>query len=362
MASKLPSEDEELARYEVQGAVFEVPKRYELNYVIGQGAYGIVVSGTDTETDERVAVKKVIGVFEHDRDFQKRILRELRILAHFEHENIIGLKDLVLPKDKDDFEHVYIITELMDTDLRQIVKSDQQLTDQHVQYFLYQILRGLKCIHSANVLHRDLKPGNLLLNADCELKICDFGLSRGVDFEVDPTLSTPYVATRWYRAPELLLQWETATRAMDMWSVGCIFAELLSRKVLFPGRNYLNQLDLILNVVGSPPIETLKGSEKAIRYMKRLPHQEGKPLETLFPDASEEAIDLLRKMLEFDPDKRITVENALEHPYMSGMHDPDDEPNAPSFNFSFEKSADTDDLRVLIYETIKNWKNTHDQN
>lgn len=356
MASRLPSEDEEMARYEVQGTVFEVPKKYELNYVIGQGAYGLVVSGTDTESGERVAVKKVIGVFEHDHDFQKRILRELRILAHFDHENIIGLRDLVLPRSVDNFEHVYIITELMDTDLRQIVKSDQQLTDQHVQYFLYQILRGLKCIHSANVLHRDLKPGNLLLNADCELKICDFGLSRGVDFEMDPTLSTPYVATRWYRSPELLLQWETATKAMDMWSVGCIFAELLARKVLFPGRNYLNQLDLILDVIGSPPLDTLKGSEKAIKYMKRLPPKPGKPLESLFPDASPEAIDLLNKMLEFDPDRRITVESALEHPYMAGMHDPEDEPTAPPFDFSFEQAADSGDLKALIYETIEQWK------
>lgn len=115
-----------------------------------------------------------------------------------------------------------------------------------MQYFLYQILRGLKYIHSANVLHRDLKPSNLLLNANCDLKICDFGLAR-VTSETD--FMTEYVVTRWYRAPELLLNSSDYTAAIDVWSVGCIFMELMDRKPLFPGRDHVHQLRLLMEVL-----------------------------------------------------------------------------------------------------------------
>jgi mitogen-activated protein kinase 7 len=147
----------------------------------------------------------------------------------------------------------------MEADMHQIIRSQQPLTDAHFQYFLYQILRGLKYIHSANVLHRDLKPGNLLVNADCELKICDFGLARGFSNAPDHTaFMTEYVATRWYRAPEIMLSFQNYTKAIDIWSVGCIFAEMLGGKVLFPGKDYVHQLNLILNILGTPDEETIR--------------------------------------------------------------------------------------------------------
>jgi serine/threonine protein kinase len=345
-----------LVRYEVANNIFEVPERYKLQYAIGQGAYGIVCSAHDTAINEKVAIKKVFNIFEHDKEFQKRILREIKILKHFDHENIICLTDLIPPRSYAQFNDVYIVTDLMETDLRQIIKSDQVLTDQHLQYFLYQILRALKYIHSANVLHRDLKPSNILLNSDCELKICDFGLSRGIDFETEnPMMSTPYVATRWYRAPELLLMWETATKAIDMWSVGCIFAELLNRKAFFPGKNYLHQLDLILDVLGTPNEDEIKGCEKAKNYMKTLPPRPKKDLRILFPTASPQALDLLSKMLCFDPTKRITVEEALAHPYLRNLHDETDEPTSTMFDFSFEEDAEKGDIRKMIYDEIMLW-------
>jgi mitogen-activated protein kinase 1/3 len=179
---------------------FELPSKYTVTGLIGQGAYGIVVAGYDNETKQKVAIKKIFNVFEQDREYQKRILREVKILRHFRnHENIVSLKDLIPPRNFDEFKDVYIVTDLMDSDMRAIVRSPQELSDQNIQYFLYQILRGIKYIHSANVLHRDIKPSNILLNSEMDVKICDFGLSRGVDFENDPTMSTPYVATRWYR-------------------------------------------------------------------------------------------------------------------------------------------------------------------
>jgi len=351
-----PPKQPVLVRYEVAQNIFEVPERYKLQYAIGQGAYGIVCSAIDSELNEKVAIKKVFNIFEHDHEFQKRILREIKILKHFEHENIICLTDLIPPRSHAQFNDVYIVTDLMETDLRQIVKSDQPLSDQHIQYFLYQILRALKYIHSANVLHRDLKPSNILLNSDCELKICDFGLSRGINFETaNPMMSTPYVATRWYRAPELLLMWETATKAIDVWSVGCIFAELFGRKALFPGKNYLHQLDLILDVLGTPSETQIKGCEKAKTYLKSLQTRSPRNFRSLFPNASPQALDLMSKMLKFDPTERITVDEALEHPYLESLHDVDDEPVADVFDFAFETFAEKADLRQLIYNEVMEW-------
>ena len=134
----------------------------------------------------------------------------------------------------------------------------QRLSNDHICYFLYQILRGLKYIHSANVLHRDLKPSNLLLNTTCDLKICDFGLARVADPEHDHTgFLTEYVATRWYRAPEIMLNSKGYTKSIDIWSVGCILAEMLSNRPIFPGKHYLDQLNHILGILGSPSNEDL---------------------------------------------------------------------------------------------------------
>jgi len=165
---------------------------------------------------------------------------------------------------------MYILYELMDTDLHQIIRSSQPLSDEHGQFFIYQLLRGLKYIHSANVLHRDLKPSNILLNANCDLRICDFGLARTSS---EKEYMTEYVVTRWYRAPELLLSCAEYTAAIDIWSCGCIFAELLGRKPLFPGRDYVHQLNLITRVLGTPSDEDLAfvDSEKAKGYLKAMP-------------------------------------------------------------------------------------------
>lgn len=316
----------------------------------------MVVSAYDSEDkdNEKVAIKKIVNIFEHDYEFQKRIYREIKIIKHFQHENIVCLSDLIPPVSYDEFNDVYIVTDLMETDLRQIIKSDQPLTDQHIQYFLYQILRGLKYIHSSNVLHRDLKPGNILLNSDCELKICDFGLSRGVDFDNNALMSTTYVATRWYRAPELLTMWRKASKSMDIWSVGCIFGELLGRTALFPGKNYLHQLDLIISFLGTPSSQDIVGCDKAKKYIMALPPKQKVDLKLKFPNANTSALDLLEKMLQFNPEKRPTVEECLEHPYLSSLHDISDEPTAEPFNFDFENNFDNnpENMKKMIYQEI----------
>lgn len=218
----------------------------------------------NTEKNEHVAIKKVTKVFDKNI-LAKRALREVKLLKHFNgHENITSILDMDII-NVHDYNEIYLVMDYMEADLHQIIRSEQPLTDAHHQYFVYQICRGLKYIHSANVIHRDLKPGNLLVNADCELKICDFGLARGFA-EDDPNqgFMTEYVATRWYRAPEIMLSFQRYSKAIDMWSVGCIFAELLGGKPLFKGRDYVDQLNQILAILGTPDDETLSriGSER----------------------------------------------------------------------------------------------------
>eukprot|EP00002_Diphylleia_rotans_P037613 TRINITY_DN841_c0_g1_i2.p1 TRINITY_DN841_c0_g1~~TRINITY_DN841_c0_g1_i2.p1 ORF type:complete len:360 (-),score=94.18 TRINITY_DN841_c0_g1_i2:486-1565(-) len=341
----------------VMGTKFEVdPSRYQIQRSIGQGAYGVVCAANDMKVGEKVAIKKIAKAFDHVTD-GKRTLRELKLLRHFNHENVISIKDLVMPKSFEDFQDVYIVSELMDTDLHQIIGSPQALSEEHIQYFLYQLLRGLKYIHSANVLHRDLKPSNLLLNGNCDLKICDFGLARVSDPDGgDEGFLTEYVATRWYRAPEIMINWKCYTKAVDMWSVGCIFGELLTRKALFPGSDYVSQLRLITDVVGTPSEEELAtvNNEKVRSFLVSLGNKKRANFKEIFPSASPLAIDLLENLLTLDPNKRLNVEGALAHPYLEALHDESDEPVAQGeFDFSFEKDEmNRDKLKAWIYKEI----------
>ncbi|MDI1485511.1 MAG: mitogen-activated serine/threonine-protein kinase [Ramalina farinacea] len=265
-----------------------------------------------------------------------------------------------IPKP-DNFNETYLYEELMECDLAAIIRSGQPLTDAHFQSFIYQILCGLKYIHSANVLHRDLKPGNLLVNADCELKICDFGLARG--FSIDPDenagFMTEYVATRWYRAPEIMLSFQSYTKAIDVWSVGCILAELLGGRPFFKGRDYVDQLNQILHFLGTPNEETLSriGSPRAQEYVRNLPYTNKVSFARLFSQANPDALDLLDKMLAFDPSSRISVETALEHRYLHIWHDASDEPCCPTtFDFHFEVVEDVAEMRKMILAEVARFR------
>ncbi|KAJ7525690.1 hypothetical protein O6H91_17G061900 [Diphasiastrum complanatum] len=338
-------------QYNIFGNLFEVTAKYVPPIrPIGRGAYGIVCSAVNSETSDEVAIKKIGNAFDNRID-AKRTLREIKLLRHMDHENIVAIRDIIRPPRREEFNDVYIVYELMDTDLHQIIRSNQQLTEDHCQYFLYQLLRGLKYIHSANVLHRDLKPSNLLLNANCDLKICDFGLARTTS-ETD--YMTEYVVTRWYRAPELLLNCSEYTAAIDVWSVGCIFMELLNREPLFPGRDYVQQLRLITELIGSPEESDLGflRNDNARRYVRQLQRHPRQSFYLKFPNMAPAAVDLVERMLVFDPAKRITVEEALSHPYLASLHDINDEPScyAP-FDFDFEQPSFTEEnIKELIYQ------------
>ncbi|XP_052878527.1 mitogen-activated protein kinase 9-like isoform X2 [Gossypium arboreum] len=232
--------------------------RYQVQEVIGKGSYGVVASAIDTHTSEKVAIKKINEVFEHVSD-ATRILREIKLLRLLRHPDVVQIKHIMLPPSRREFRDIYVVFELMESDLHQVIRANDDLTPEHHQFFLYQLLRGLKYIHAANVFHRDLKPKNILANADCKLKICDFGLAR-VSFNDAPSAIfwTDYVATRWYRAPELCGSFFSKyTPAIDIWSIGCIFAEMLIGKPLFPGKNVVHQLDLMTDMLGTPSAESI---------------------------------------------------------------------------------------------------------
>eukprot|EP00164_Ancoracysta_twista_P000566 GFYU01000750.1.p1 GENE.GFYU01000750.1~~GFYU01000750.1.p1 ORF type:complete len:384 (+),score=99.85 GFYU01000750.1:40-1152(+) len=345
-----------LHSFTVQGTNFLVDDRYEPIKAVGSGAYGIVCSAKDKENpNEKVAIKKITRAFIDVID-AKRTLREIKLLKHFEHENIIAIKNLGRPPSRDKFEDVYVTCELMETDLHKIIRSPQPLSDEHIQYFVYQLLRGLKYVHSGNVLHRDIKPSNLLLNSNCDLKICDFGLARPFDGNSEFNMMTEYVVTRWYRAPELVLSCGDYSDKIDVWSAGCILAELLGRKPLFPGKDYVHQLKLIMDIVGTPNEDEMHfiNNPEALKFVRGLSYRPKVPFSQIYPKANPQALDLLDKILAFDPAKRYDVNQALEHPYLAALHDPEFEPTCNNrFKFDWETPDMTGDtLKELIYQEI----------
>ncbi|KAG6764265.1 hypothetical protein POTOM_031727 [Populus tomentosa] len=261
--------------------------QYEIQEVVGKGSYGVVASAIDTHTGERVAIKKMTNIFEHVSD-ATRILREIKLLRLLKHPDIVEIKHIMLPPSRREFKDIYVVFELMESDLHQVIKLNNDLTAEHHQFFLYQLLRALKYIHTGNVFHRDLKPKNILANADCKLKLCDFGLAR-VSFSNAPS------AIFW-----------TYTPAIDIWSIGCIFAELLTGKPLFPGKNVVHQLELITDLLGTPSAES--------------------------------------------------IARALADPYFDGLADKEEEPSRKPISkleFEFDKRKLTrDDVRELIYREI----------
>lgn len=333
--------------------------RYQVQEIIGKGSYGIVGSAVDTHTGERVAIKKINDVFEHVSD-ATRILREIKLLRLLRHPDIVEIKHIMLPPSRREFRDIFVVFELMESDLHQVIKANDDLTAEHYQFFLYQLLRGLKYIHAANVFHRDLKPKNILANADCKLKICDFGLAR-VSFNEAPSAIfwTDYVATRWYRAPELCGSFFSKyTPAIDIWSIGCIFAEMLTGKPLFPGKNVVHQLDLMTDLLGTPPPETVARirNEKARRYLSNMRKKQPIPFSQKFRHADPLAVRLLEKLLAFDPKDRPSAEEALSDPYFEGLANVEREPSTQPISkleFEFERRKVTkDDVRELIYREI----------
>lgn len=380
---------------------WQLPARYEIRQVIGTGSYGSVCEAQDKDRQRLVAVKRVRHMFDDLVDC-KRILREVAILSRLNNPGVVRLYDVIAPGTASGFEELYIVMEICDSDLKKLCRTDVTLTSLHINTLLYNLLVGVKYLHSAGIYHRDLKPANCLVNQDCSVKICDFGLSRAIGGESQadslynelssgrqqpsgPKPSrrhlTGHVVTRWYRAPELILLQENYTTAIDLWSVGCIYAELLGmldgtrmedRGPLFPGSSCFplspdnkhksdykyhvkgkhDQLSMIFNLLGTPPVEDIQGLERedARRYIQCFAKRAGSGLRDRFPEAGGEMIDLLEGMLRFAPDERVDVGAALDHPLFQDVREPGKELKAGKLvSLDFEREPDLDEALLRHY-------------
>eukprot|EP01025_Chloroclados_australasicus_P044937 TRINITY_DN4896_c0_g1_i3.p1 TRINITY_DN4896_c0_g1~~TRINITY_DN4896_c0_g1_i3.p1 ORF type:complete len:426 (-),score=45.41 TRINITY_DN4896_c0_g1_i3:5138-6415(-) len=337
-------------------------RKFEIQQKIGKGAYGVVWKALNKKTKETVALKKIYDAFQNQTDAQ-RTFREIMFLQELNgHENIISLLNVLKAENDSD---IYLVFEYMETDLHAVIRAGI-LEDIHKQYIMYQLFKGLKYMHSGQLLHRDIKPSNLLLNSDCLIKVADFGLTRSIMYlnhpEANNRVMTDYVATRWYRAPEILLGSQNYTAGVDMWSCGCILGELLVGRPIFPGTSTMNQLDRIIEVTGRPSLADVQSiqSQFASTMLDSMSKAQAQPLHNTFPTASPEALDLLGKLLQFNPANRITAEEAIQHPYVRKFHNIADE---PVFRSPVKISVDDDtkysveEYREMLYTQIINRNN-----
>uniref|UniRef100_A0A1I8FX20 mitogen-activated protein kinase n=1 Tax=Macrostomum lignano TaxID=282301 RepID=A0A1I8FX20_9PLAT len=307
-----------------------ITKKYEIKKRLGKGAYGIVWKAIDRRTGEVVALKKIFDAFRNQTDAQ-RTFREIAFLQEFaDHPNIVKLLNVIKAENDKD---IYLVFESMDTDLHNVIKKGNILKDVHKQYIMYQMFKATYYVHSGNCIHRDQKPSNVLLDSECFVKLCDFGLARSLsqlgrvdEGGADPAL-TEYVATRWYRAPEILLASHRYTKGVDMWSLGCILGEMLLGKPLFPGSSTLNQIERIMSAIPSPSQEDIRsiGSAYGASILEKAAVRGRRSLESLVPNVDPVAMDLMQRLLQFNPDKRLTAEEALRHPYVRRFHNPAEE-------------------------------------
>lgn len=342
--------------YTIQNQTFEVPREYQLTKLVGCGSYGIVCAAVEVDTGDRVAIKRVSRVLEDLRE-GRRVLRELEIMTALRHTNLIRLRRFLRPELRETFTDVYTVMDLYDTDLDRIIRSRQALTEEHHQYFIIQAFRGLYYLHSARIMHRDLKPSNLLVNADCALAICDFGLARDDQSGEAPVPElTQYVVTRWYRAPEVLgMGAHQYTSAVDVWSLGLIFAELLVGSPLLPGPNYIDQLNMIVMLLGTPTVAEMEYLSEAARgFILAQPPRPRRPFTEIFPAASPAAADLLGRLLAFHPAQRPTAAEVIRHPYFSKFRDPAEETEAPQpFEWRHAGVDTADALREEFWKIIE---------
>ncbi|KAL9875161.1 stress-activated protein kinase JNK isoform X1 [Glossina fuscipes] len=352
---------------EVGDTNFTILSRYQNLRPIGSGAQGIVCAAYDTVTEQNVAIKKLSRPFQNVTH-AKRAYREFKLMKLVNHKNIIGLLNAFTPqRNLEEFQDVYLVMELMDANLCQVIQMD--LDHDRMSYLLYQMLCGIKHLHSAGIAHRDLKPSNIVVKADCTLKILDFGLARtaGTTF-----MMTPYVVTRYYRAPEVILGMGYKEN-VDIWSVGCIMGEMIRGGVLFPGTDHIDQWNKIIEQLGTPSASFMQRLQPTVRnYVENRPRYSGYSFDRLFPDVlfpsdnneqsrrkAAEARDLLSKMLVIDPEQRISVEQALLHSYIHVWYD-NEEVNAPApepYDHSVdERNHTVEQWKELIYEEVMDYE------
>jgi len=351
---------------QIGDTIFTVLNRYQNLHPIGSGAQGMVCAAYDTITKQKIAIKKLSRPFQNVTH-AKRAFRELKLMKITNNKNIIGLLNVFTPdKNLDEFQDLYLVMELMDASLCQVVQMD--LDHERLSYLLYQMQCGIKHLHSAGIIHRDLKPSNIVVKSDCSLKILDFGLARtaGSAFTM-----TPYVVTRYYRAPEIILGMGYSEN-VDVWSIGCIFGEMIRGSVMFPGTDHIDQWNKVTELLATPPQVFFDRLQPSVRmYCSNRPKQKGYSIEELFPEELfptgnkqkiVQARDLLAKMLVVDPVKRINITQALNHPYVRVWYDADEvEAPAPTqYDHKVDECDHTvEEWKVKIYNEVLSYQ--HEQ-
>ncbi|ETW87697.1 hypothetical protein HETIRDRAFT_378853, partial [Heterobasidion irregulare TC 32-1] len=284
-----------------------------MNYIqlekLGEGTYATVYKGRSRTTNEIVALKEIH--LDAEEGTPSTAIREISLMKELKHVNIVRLHDVIHTETK-----LVLIFEYCERDLKKYMDANGDrgaLDPVTVRSFMYQLLMGTAFCHENRVLHRDLKPQNLLINRKGELKLGDFGLARA--FGVPVNTFSNEVVTLWYRAPDVLLGSRTYSTSIDVWSCGCIFAEMISGVPLFRGRDNNDQLLHIMRIIGTPDDRTVRKMAAESIQVKQWPRYPKIPFQQVLPKASLQAIDLLERLLQFDPAKRITAQEALQHPY-----------------------------------------------
>ncbi|XP_076161849.1 cyclin-dependent kinase 3 [Ptiloglossa arizonensis] len=279
---------------------------------IGEGAYGVVYKAKDKLTGKLVALKK-IRLEKESEGVPSTAIREIALLRELAHPNIIQLLDVV-----DGDKHLYLVFEFLQQDLKKLLDTVRGGLDQAlVKSYLYQLLKAISFCHLNCILHRDLKPQNLLIDQEGHIKLADFGLAR--PFGIPVRMYTHEIVTLWYRAPEILLGTKLYSIAVDVWSLGCIFAEMATRRALFPGDSEIDQLFRIFRTLGTPDESMWPGVSQLTDYTSIFPRWEPQCLDEVVPSFNSDAKDLLLKLLTYDPNQRITAKKALSHPYFTGV-------------------------------------------
>jgi mitogen-activated protein kinase 15 len=329
----------------------QILRRYEIVQKIGKGAYGIVWKAMDKTTQHVVALKKVFGAFQNTTDAQ-RTYREISFLRQLRgHPYIVELISVHRAENDAD---IYLVFGCIETDVHAVIRANI-LLDVHHRYIFWQLLTALKYLHSAGLLHRDLKPSNLLINSDASIKLCDFGLARAWNSADPPELLTDYIATRWYRAPEILFGSSSYNFAVDMWAAGCLLAELVSGRPLFPGQSTMDQLERVIAFTGPPSTKDIESMDSSFTQTMISNLSYTKPrlsLDEKLEGAPMDAIDLVRHLICFNPEDRFTAEQCLEHPFVQQFHDPAKETTAANpivLSLSESEKHSIRDYRNQIY-------------
>lgn len=288
-------------------------KYIKIEKPVGEGTYGVVYKAKEKSTGEHVALKKIRLEVE-DEGVPSTALREISLLKELKHPNIVELKDVEHSEGR-----LYLVFEWVDQDLKKFMdRTGEQMKIGLVKSYMYQLLKGMDYCHARGIMHRDLKPQNLLVDRHGTLKLADFGLARA--FMIPIRSYTHEVVTLWYRAPEILLGQRTYAPAVDMWSIGTIFVEMVTRRPLWPGDSEIDELFRIFRSLGTPNDEVWPGVSSLPDWKATFPKWQKRSIRSAVPTLDEQGVDLLSKMLQYQPSKRISAKAALNHPWFDDLN------------------------------------------